>query len=385
MVNALAPSTLASADLARRLAELVGDERHIQVEFLLHLDEFDRRRAWAEIGFPSLWEYALRSLHLREGAAWRRITAMRLVRRFPSLADALRKGRLCLSTVGVLGPVLTEENVTELVAAAAFKTKAEVERLVAGLAPRAAPRDGVRRLPSSALQAPGELPLATAIGPHVNAVEAVAQEESRPAAATDRVATARTPPRPALHPVSGDAYSLRVTLDTALKAQLDELTALLGHKVPSGDVASVLRVALGCAIERFGKRKGTKGVRKAAPAVAQKEGSPAHREGSDKARPPARGAIPAALRREVWSRDGGQCTFRGRDGQRCSATSRLEFDHIVPVALGGTSTIDNVRLACKAHNLLFAERVFGVEHMARFRTPYPTSSTTAATFSSGSG
>jgi hypothetical protein len=44
----------------------------------------------------------------------------------------------------------------------------------------------------------------------------------------------------------------------------------------------------------------------------------------------------------------------------------LEFDHIRPVALGGTSTVDDLRVACKAHNLFAAEQIFGREYMAQF-------------------
>ena len=40
------PSSLDSRTLARRLGELAGDERKVQVEFLIHLEEFDRRRAY---------------------------------------------------------------------------------------------------------------------------------------------------------------------------------------------------------------------------------------------------------------------------------------------------------------------------------------------------
>jgi len=100
----MATQTLSSLDarsLARRLGELAGDERQAQVEFLLHLDEFDRRRAWLELGYGSLWTYCLEALHLREGAAGRRINAMRVLRRFPGLAGALRDGRLCLSTLAI--------------------------------------------------------------------------------------------------------------------------------------------------------------------------------------------------------------------------------------------------------------------------------------------
>jgi hypothetical protein len=110
------PASLDSAALSHRLGELAGHERQVQVEFLLHLEEYDRRRAWAEAGYPSLWEWCLRVLHLREGAAGRRIAAMRVLRRLPRLAEALRDGRLSLSTVTLLGPVLTEENCEAIVA-----------------------------------------------------------------------------------------------------------------------------------------------------------------------------------------------------------------------------------------------------------------------------
>ncbi len=90
-------STLDAQALSARLRALAGDERNVQADFLLHLDALDLRRGYAELGYPSLWEYCLRALHLREGAAGRRIGAMRVLRRFPSLIGALRDGRLCLS------------------------------------------------------------------------------------------------------------------------------------------------------------------------------------------------------------------------------------------------------------------------------------------------
>src|SRR5918911_2211053 len=109
------PVSLDSGALSRRLGELAGHEREVQVEFLLHLAEYDRREAYREMGFDSLWTFCLRALHLREGAAGRRIAAMRVLRRLPSLAQALRDGQLCLSTVALLGPILTDKNLDEMV------------------------------------------------------------------------------------------------------------------------------------------------------------------------------------------------------------------------------------------------------------------------------
>jgi 5-methylcytosine-specific restriction endonuclease McrA len=73
--------------------------------------------------------------------------------------------------------------------------------------------------------------------------------------------------------------------------------------------------------------------------------------------------VPAAVRREVWERDGHQCAFVGENGRRCEARRGLECDHIVPAARGGESSVANVRLLCRAHNQFEAERVFGRDFM----------------------
>jgi 5-methylcytosine-specific restriction endonuclease McrA len=77
--------------------------------------------------------------------------------------------------------------------------------------------------------------------------------------------------------------------------------------------------------------------------------------------------IPAEIKREVWSRDEGRCTFVGPMGNRCACRRGLEFDHIVPVARGGPATTENLRLRCRVHNQYEAERVFGTEFMRRKR------------------
>ncbi len=56
-----------------------------------------------------------------------------------------------------------------------------------------------------------------------------------------------------------------------------------------------------------------------------------------------REAIPEDVRREVFRRDGGRCTV-------CGADSLLQFDHVIPVALGGASTTQNLQLLCAPCN-----------------------------------
>ncbi|MGX6449811.1 HNH endonuclease [Patulibacter sp. S7RM1-6] len=56
-----------------------------------------------------------------------------------------------------------------------------------------------------------------------------------------------------------------------------------------------------------------------------------------------RDPIPREVRRAVWQRDGGRCVA-------CGATFDLQYDHVIPVALGGASTVDNLELLCAPCN-----------------------------------
>jgi hypothetical protein len=65
------------------------------------------------------------------------------------------------------------------------------------------------------------------------------------------------------------------------------------------------------------------------------------------------------VKREVLRRDGCQCTFVSHDGVRCAEKNYLHLDHIQPFALGGKSSVDNLRLLCSKHNQLLAQKTFG--------------------------
>ncbi len=368
-------AALDPATLVRRLHELAGEERRVQVDFLLHLAELDRREAFLDLGFGSLWDYCLKALHLREGAAGRRIGAMRVLRRFPRLEAPLRDGRLCLSTVALLGQVLSEENLDELVARAAFLTKAEVDHLVASVRPRAAPQDGIRRIGEaraaieSTARAPEGQPLLLAApivapAPAGNAlptadVAAGENGDALPALAPPPMEP-RSAPRVEVRAVSQDHWSLRVTLDTGLREDLETLRTLLSHKLPGGDLAEVLREAVRCGIEKHGRRRGALAPARTVERPATSRGEP--------------GTISAAVRREVWERDGGCCTYVAADGRRCGSRWQLELDHVTPFALGGVvPTAEGLRLRCRLcrerHNLHYADcllmprgRVEGLSH-----------------------
>jgi 5-methylcytosine-specific restriction endonuclease McrA len=67
-----------------------------------------------------------------------------------------------------------------------------------------------------------------------------------------------------------------------------------------------------------------------AVAAAQQGGTPTE---------PVRGHIRDDDKEFVWKRDGGRC-------RNCGATSELQFDHVIPVAMGGSSEPENLQLLC---------------------------------------
>jgi hypothetical protein len=72
------------------------------------------------------------------------------------------------------------------------------------------------------------------------------------------------------------------------------------------------------------------------------------------------------VRREVFARDGEQCTFVDPTGNRCPARALLELDHVQPWSLGGSNDASNLRVPCRAHNHFFAEQKLGTT-AAHFR------------------
>src|SRR5512138_916733 len=53
-------SELPCTELVQCLRDLAGEEREIQAAFLVHLEEFDRRRWYLDSGHASLWDWCLR-------------------------------------------------------------------------------------------------------------------------------------------------------------------------------------------------------------------------------------------------------------------------------------------------------------------------------------
>ena len=149
-------------------------------------------------------------------------------------------------------------------------------------------------------------------------------------------------------PLSPQRYELQVTLGQSMHDKLRYAQALLAHRVPSGDVAEVLERALDALIQSLEKRKFAASA-PPRPILSRNPAAGRH--------------VPAHVKRAVWERDAGQCTFTSEAGRRCSARSFLELDHIDEFARGGQATVAGMRVRCRARNQYAAERAYGAEFM----------------------
>jgi hypothetical protein len=310
--------TMSDREVVERLEELLREERRLTAAVLVHLGEVEARRLYLPAACSSMFGYCTRVLGMSEDQAFKRIRAARAVRRFPVVAAAVEEGRLPLTAVVRLAPHLTCANAEALVAEASGKSKAEIEVLLARLAPRPDKPERLERVGEQ-----GEL---VPEPPHRD--DGLVAEPPRAEATVAALAPER--------------FALQVTISGETQEKLLRAQALLRHQVPSGDLAEVLDRALDALLDKVEGRKfgKTTAPRKARTSRVTR-------------------TVPRAVRRQVVARDGARCSFVGEDGRRCEETGFLELDHVVPVARGGEASVEGVRVLCRAHNQYEAERVLG--------------------------
>jgi 5-methylcytosine-specific restriction endonuclease McrA len=319
-------------------------DRSTTADLLAYLAEVDRRRLYVPAGYPSMFNWCVETRHYSEDVASKRIRAIRAVRRFPVILDMIADGRLHLSAVALLARRLTHENAEELLTTSVRRSKRWIERMLAERFPEADAPTLVQSIPSANnLPAPGpvkELPVAPSSADANSTAVSVAVQTRAPGPSP--VPATPSPTYSSIAPTASQRYRVQFTMDEAMHADLERALELLGPQVGEDRVREVFRRALQALVAKLEKQKF---------AVTPKPKAP---------RGPSRTRhIPAEVKRQISQRDGNQCTFVAQAGRRCGSREALEFDHVLPVALGGKSTLENLRLLCRAHNQYEAGRVLG--------------------------
>jgi hypothetical protein len=436
------PAELSDAELLAATRSLVGRSNRLLASLLAHLAEVEARGVHRTRACSSLYTYCIYELRFSEDEAFRRVSAARLVRRFPVLLEAIAAGELHLTGLLMLGPHLTTENLIEVLARAKHRTKKEIGRLVRMLDPlpdvpsridplgpepaqlvSSAPtwsrfvgsmnatrelapgdrpldwtEDTVEDPASDRCQARGELALADGSAPARG--ELVLPDGAAPArgalvlpdgghalarselALPDRAAPARLTPQ---------RYGVQFTASKEYVDLVEKAQALLSHSAPRAGLDEIHLRAMRVLVAELERQRyavtarpqqraratstpaaptpeahqASERVNQGRSAAAEPEPEPTRAGKSEpshpeRAEPRWRGRyVPAAVRRAVFARDQGRCTYAGDLGQRCRETSGLELHHARAFARGGEHTEENLTLRCRAHNDVAAEKDFG--------------------------
>jgi hypothetical protein len=256
---------------------LVSKETEISLKILHHLREIEKRRLFSDLGYGSLFEYAVRELGYSEPSASRRIQSARLLKDFPELEKKISDGSLTMTNVAQAAQAFKNENITDPI-------------------------------------------VKKTILKHI--------ENTTKSGCAKKLLEFMTPsplPKEKMKIVSPSFVSVHWNLSNETILLFEELKGLLAHKRLNLD--QVLALAFEAANEKLKKDKFKINANFNTPV----------------AKPCTKRTVPASVKREVYERDNGRCT-------RCRGTYKLEYDHIVPYAMGGESTIDNLRILCFSCN-----------------------------------
>src|SRR5262245_35609700 len=102
--------SLSDDEVLSSLADLLRQSRRLEAPLVAHIGEVHARHLYARYAVSSMFSYCTNVLHLSEGETQLRITVAQAARDHPVLLEMLADGRMHLSGVARLAPVLTTAN-----------------------------------------------------------------------------------------------------------------------------------------------------------------------------------------------------------------------------------------------------------------------------------
>jgi len=340
-VNRFSLTHLSNEVLSQELNRKAANEKVATAELLAHIAEFDERKLYLPAAYESMFAFCVGELKLSKDEAKKRIQVARAGRACPGVFEALQDGRVHLTGLRLLAPHLTPENAAELLGAATHKTREQIEELLAERSPRLDVPALVT--PACVEGAPGHLGNTDS--------QAVTGGEVAPGPLDGAVIPGHAAPA-RVAPLSAEAYAVQFTQSREDHERFRYLQDLLGHQVARGDIAKVYALAVREFVDRMERKRFGKCTD---PRTGRRRSNPFTRY------------IPNAVKRAVWQRDGGQCTYESASGHRCEVRGDVEFDHVVEFARGGQPTAENLRLRCRGHNQHTAEQTYGAGFMKQKR------------------
>jgi hypothetical protein len=309
---------LPDLELLAQTKSLATQERKIGIDVLHHLREIEARRLFASLGFSSLFEYCVKELGYAGGSAHRRISAMRLLREVPEYESKLQEGTVTVSSLSQLQGFLVQE-----------------KRQLGKVYPKEAKIELLEQVEGKSFEQTARV------------LAAISPEQVRPEKA--RV-------------INEEDTEIRFTADRVLMAKLERLKNLMGHQTQAQTYAGLIGELADLALKKLDPLEKKSELLPISEVKKTEEKGTVVRMMAQQNR-----YIPEKIRRFVWQRDHGRCSFVDRkSGRRCESRHALEIDHIHPVGKGGTSEVGNLRLLCAVHNQFAAIESYGAIKMQEF-------------------
>jgi len=323
--------------LLEQIRSLNEKENKLKVMVLMYLREMDRRRLYLELGYPSMFVFCTEHLGYSRSAACRRIKAARCIGKYPEAAVILQKGETSVSTLAMIAGVINSEN------------RQEILNRIRGRSYREAEEELARRRPVR--RAPERIKTVFTLKPENKNTKSTPDvgsgEKSAGSSAENRIPE-RSGEKKGNMKVQKE-YRLEFVVGEKTMKKINRAKSLLSTKYPKGIKLELLfDELLDNYLEENDPERRT-----------ERKSNKPETDNNTRTR-----HIPQRIKDEVYRRDGGRCSFRGRDGKRCGSRWNLQYDHIVPYGKGGDNSPENLRLLCAEHNQLMAEREYGTEHMA---------------------
>jgi len=346
--------TIKKFPLHEKALALAKDFGRLENELIAVLQEIEAQKIYLELGFSSLFKYATASLGLSEANAYTFIAVARKAKSIPLLQQSLEEASVSVSKVKPILAVLEPENSKAWIQKAKTLSKAEIEKQVAGFAPKAKKREKVQYVREEALRM------------HLEVREEIYQKLKR----VQEISASKNLEE-TLEALVDVYLKAKDPIEKAKRVQKKSAAAPGSHRPGGSDRATVGgRLPTGVGGQPTGGQPTVRGLptgaKPRAPVLTNacviKSEKTLSGESdcdlkSEKTLPGdkvfGRKPIPAEIKHQVFLRDGGRCQYRGTNGQLCGERKFVQIHHLEPLWQGGGNGVDNLLSLCHPHHDYF--------------------------------
>lgn len=278
--------SLTPSELRDRTGRIASHSRKVDAVLIEYIAEIERRKAYIDWGFSSLYVFLTSELKLSGSSAYRRMQAAYAILQIPELKCEIEAGSLNLTQIcAVQTAVKREQKVSgqfalaekrELFQELKNKNSRETEKIL----------DGKFELPASNI--------------------------------------------PTEKHKADESVELTIRLPKELFDKLARIKQLYSHSIADGNWISVIDKMTD---DVLAKRDPLKKAKVDEERLDNREQRP----------------IGSLVKRYVFQKDR-TCQHRNKDGTVCGSRHQLEVDHIHPRFAGGGNEVKNLRILCRAHN-----------------------------------